>query len=336
VDSLPTQETGLFEHYTVHADGSRVTQSSAPAAINMSVTLADVRAGQRVLEIGTGSGYSTARLARAVRPTGQVVSVDVNESLVERARGLLRADGLDNVELVCQDARAGLPAGRPFDRVLAWATAPGVPEGWLTRTRLGGLLVLPVAVAPIWGAAAVARVRWTGTAPVVEQLVAGGYVPLHGPTSTGVADPDDHAEVTWRTKPHGDWTTIGWISAAWLRDAPSVVLDRVRRHGRRLAPRSPMLTRDEAEAFAVFAYTQRRDAVGVYIPDTGHAVGVGSDRGLAVVALATGALWTVGQEDGALQDAVQEWRAAGHPRLSDYGVRVELMVGLWHIRLSLR
>jgi len=209
VDTQPTKDTDPFAHYTIYADGSRVVQSTAPATINRSVTLADLRAGQRVLEIGTGSGYSTAQLARAVGPMGHVVSVDVNEGLVERARGLLGADGFDNVELVCQDARAGLPAGPPFDRVLAWATAPGVPERWLTRTRHGGLLVLPVAVAPISGAAAVARVRWTGTAPVVEQLVAGVYVPLHGVTSTGVAEPDAHAEVTWRTEPHGDWTTIG-------------------------------------------------------------------------------------------------------------------------------
>jgi len=126
------------------------------------------------------------------------------------------------------------------------------------------------------------------------------------------------------------------ISAAWLRDVPPDVLERMRSLGQKLVPRSPILTTDEAKAFAVFAYTQRRDAVGVYIPDTGHAVGVGSDRGLAVVALASGALWTAGQEDGALQGAVQDWRAVGHPRLSDHGIQVQPVAGLWQVRLSLQ
>lgn len=78
----------------------------------------------------------------------------------------------------------------------------------------------------------------------------------------------------WRTEPHGDWTAIGSIGAAWLQDAPWVGLDRTRRVGRRLGPRSPAPTLDEVEAFAVFACTQRRDAARDSIPKAKQVPGV--------------------------------------------------------------
>jgi protein-L-isoaspartate(D-aspartate) O-methyltransferase len=125
-----------------------VVQSTAPGPVRALVESAEVRAGQRVLEVGTGSGYSTAVLAQIVGPAGRVVSLDVNRALVEQARDLLRADGLVQVEVHCQDARAGLPERGPFDRVIAWASSPAVPRAWLAAVRDGGLVVLPVVIAP--------------------------------------------------------------------------------------------------------------------------------------------------------------------------------------------
>ena len=127
----PGTEERLFRRYAVCADGTRVVQSTAPGLVRAVVESAEVRAGQRVLEVGTGSGYSTAVLAQIVGPAGHVVSLDVNQALAERARDLLRADGLRQVEVHCQDARTELPGGGPFDRVIAWATSPAVPgPGW--------------------------------------------------------------------------------------------------------------------------------------------------------------------------------------------------------------
>src|SRR5918912_2003509 len=118
----PGIEVRLFRQYAVCADGTRVVQSTAPGLVRAVVESAEVRAGQRVLEVGTGSGYSTAVLAQSVGPTGHVVSLDVNQALVERARALLRADGLGQVEVHCQDARTDLPDG-PFARAIPWANS---------------------------------------------------------------------------------------------------------------------------------------------------------------------------------------------------------------------
>jgi protein-L-isoaspartate(D-aspartate) O-methyltransferase len=138
----------LFRRYTVREDGAPVTQSTAPELVRTMVGAADLAPGQRVLEVGTGSGYSTAVLAQTVGPAGHVVSLDVNQALVERARALLRADGLGQVEVHCRDARTDLPDGGPFDCVIAWATSPAVPGVWLAATRDDGVLVLPVESPP--------------------------------------------------------------------------------------------------------------------------------------------------------------------------------------------
>src|SRR5918912_561434 len=90
----PGIEVRLFRRYAVCADRTRVVQSTAPGPVRAVVESAEVRAGQHVLEVGTGSGYSTAVLAQIVGPAGHVVSLDVDQAVAERARDLLGADGL--------------------------------------------------------------------------------------------------------------------------------------------------------------------------------------------------------------------------------------------------
>jgi protein-L-isoaspartate O-methyltransferase len=85
--------------------------------------LLDVQAGHRVLEVGTGSGYSTALLAHLVGPCGRVSSVDIDPDLVARAGRLLGMDGHSNVTVVHADGRLGHRPGAPYDRVVAWAQA---------------------------------------------------------------------------------------------------------------------------------------------------------------------------------------------------------------------
>jgi protein-L-isoaspartate(D-aspartate) O-methyltransferase len=97
---------------------------------------------ETVLEIGTGSGYSTCILARL---GGQVVSVERVTELVYTAREAIARQGIANIEVIAGDGSAGLPDRAPFDAIAVHATAPEVPRELLTQLAPGGRLVVPIA-----------------------------------------------------------------------------------------------------------------------------------------------------------------------------------------------
>jgi hypothetical protein len=106
--------------------------------------LLDVQPDHRVLEIGTGSGYSTALLAHLVGAGGQVISLDIDPEMVTRTSRLLALDHRGNVTVWHADGRLGHPPGAPYDRLVAWAQAPhAIPAAWTGQVRLGGIISLP-------------------------------------------------------------------------------------------------------------------------------------------------------------------------------------------------
>jgi protein-L-isoaspartate(D-aspartate) O-methyltransferase len=113
---------------------------SQPYIVALMTTLAEVRPGDRVLEIGTGSGYQAAVLAQL---TGQVYSIEIIEELAVRADETLRALGAD-VQVRVGDGFYGWPEAAPFDAILVTAAAPRVPERLLAQLATGGRLVIPL------------------------------------------------------------------------------------------------------------------------------------------------------------------------------------------------
>ncbi len=101
-----------------------------------------LRGGERVLEIGTGSGYQTAILALLAR---EVLSIELLPELAERARAVLLGTlALPNVRLRQGDGARGWPEEAPFDRILVAAAAPEVPEALVAQLAPGGRMILPV------------------------------------------------------------------------------------------------------------------------------------------------------------------------------------------------
>lgn len=97
--------------------------------------------GERVLEIGTGSGYQAAVLSRLC---ARVYTVERHEELLKRARGIFDLLGLDNVVSRRGDGSIGWGSEAPFDGILVTAGAPDVPKALLKQLAVGGRLVLPV------------------------------------------------------------------------------------------------------------------------------------------------------------------------------------------------
>jgi protein-L-isoaspartate(D-aspartate) O-methyltransferase len=105
------------------AEGRPVSSSTQPGMMAIMLEQLGLAAGQRVLEIGTGTGYNAAVLARLVGDSGSVVTIDVEADLVEQARANLAAAGVSGVTVVCGDGADGVPAYAPYDRIIVTAGA---------------------------------------------------------------------------------------------------------------------------------------------------------------------------------------------------------------------
>ncbi|MDO8690520.1 MAG: protein-L-isoaspartate(D-aspartate) O-methyltransferase [Dehalococcoidia bacterium] len=118
--------------------GQTISQPFIVALMTQSLYLVGT---ERVLEIGTGSGYQTAVLAELAR---EVVSVERNGELAESARRRLAILGYTNVEIHLTDGSLGWPAGAPYQGIMVTAGAPHVPQPLLDQLDDGGRLVIPV------------------------------------------------------------------------------------------------------------------------------------------------------------------------------------------------
>jgi protein-L-isoaspartate(D-aspartate) O-methyltransferase len=103
----------------------------------------DAQPGERVLELGAGTGYNAALLAHLVGESGHVTTLDVDDDLVEGARAHLAAAGITNAEAVTRDGALGYAEGAPYDRIIATVGAHGVPHAWLQQLAPGGRLLVP-------------------------------------------------------------------------------------------------------------------------------------------------------------------------------------------------
>ncbi len=114
---------------------------SQPYIVALMTQLAEVQASDRVLEIGTGSGYQAAVLAELV---DSVFSIEIVKPLGEQADSVLAALGYDNVEVRIGDGYDGWPEKAPFDVILLTAAPPEIPQPLLDQLAEGGRMVAPV------------------------------------------------------------------------------------------------------------------------------------------------------------------------------------------------
>jgi protein-L-isoaspartate(D-aspartate) O-methyltransferase len=133
-----------------------------------------LRPGDRVLEIGTGTGYLTALLARLA---SHVTSIELHEDLAAGARARLEALSVDNTQVITGNAARGWSAAAPFDAIVITGSLPILPEAFRRSLAVGGRLFAVIGEAPVMSAVLVTRESddaWVST-PLFETVIP----PLH-------------------------------------------------------------------------------------------------------------------------------------------------------------
>jgi len=114
---------------------------SAPVIVGLMTAALDIGDRDRILEIGTGSGYQTAVLAKLAR---RVYTIDRFRTLVQAAESRFRTLRISNVTTLVGDGMKGWPEQAPFDKIIVTAAGDRVPDALLKQVRLGGIIVAPV------------------------------------------------------------------------------------------------------------------------------------------------------------------------------------------------
>jgi len=114
---------------------------SQPSVVGLMTQTLKVTSRDKVLELGTGSGYQAAILSHLAR---RVYTVDRHKRLVDEASAIFRELDLTNITAVTADGSFGLPDQAPFDRILVTAAAEDPPGPLLAQLKIGGIMVLPV------------------------------------------------------------------------------------------------------------------------------------------------------------------------------------------------
>lgn len=146
VPEVPLEEAYRDEVIPIGAsDGALTSSASQPAIVAVMLEQLGLGPGQKVLEIGSGSGYSAALMAHMLGEEGKVFTVEIDKELAEKARKHLASSGFGNrVQVICADGGYGHPETAPYDRVIVTAGSWDLAPAWREQLRPGGRLVLPL------------------------------------------------------------------------------------------------------------------------------------------------------------------------------------------------
>jgi protein-L-isoaspartate(D-aspartate) O-methyltransferase len=164
---------------------------SQPYIVALMTEALQLQVSDRVLEIGTGSGYQAAILSRLVET---VYTIERHQPLAERAQEVLRELGYDNVRFRIGDGTAGWPEEAPFDAVIITAAAPEVPRPLLEQLSDGGRLVAPIGPAGYQDLLVIHKAAQRTT---TRQLCPVAFVPLVG-------------DFGWPEEDQGGWARRFW------------------------------------------------------------------------------------------------------------------------------
>jgi len=128
---------------------------SQPSVVAFMLELLNPKPGEKILDVGAGSGWTTALLAQIVKDTGAVIGTDIIPELVESCQ--IRTKGFLNTRIVL--SKHGFPKSAPYDRILVSAAIDTIPEHLTAQLRVGGVMVIPIKQS-LWRITRVDEQQW--------------------------------------------------------------------------------------------------------------------------------------------------------------------------------
>ncbi len=117
---------------------------SAPHMVAIMCENLDLKHGQKILEIGTGSGYHAAIVSKIIGQNGLLFSIERIETLANFAKKNLKTTGINNVKVIMGDGSLGSKENSPYDRIYVTCAAPDIPPSLIDQLKDGGKLLIPV------------------------------------------------------------------------------------------------------------------------------------------------------------------------------------------------
>jgi protein-L-isoaspartate(D-aspartate) O-methyltransferase len=169
----PEYRSRAYEDYPLPIDeGQTISQ---PYVVALMTQALGAKPGDKVLEVGTGSGYQAAVLARLVR---RVYSIEISVALTGKAVRTLAALGFDNIEVKSDDGYNGWAEQAPFDAVMVTCAARQIPPPLVQQLKEGGRMVIPIEETDEFQS--LKRVTKVNGKPVIEELARVRFVPMLG------------------------------------------------------------------------------------------------------------------------------------------------------------
>lgn len=321
-------------------DGTIGTVCSQPSAVVAMLSLLDPQIGERILEIGGGSGYNAALLAKLVGDRGSVESLEIKDELCHSANSILRSLGIPNAQLNWRDGADG-GAAETYDRILVSAGVADIADAWLRQLKPNGRIVFPLLLGP--GIQKAFAFDYHGDVLISVGVANCNFIPMSG-------------KIAWPSK------TLTNGVGVWIECASALEVDWTKaiewlRNARAKASYVLRVKRSQLGDFDAWLATHSHDlccvatAIGgathsEYIPalekypgqstDTIITKGVATNRGIAL--LSPGAavdglsneleLTVCGggspEASDTLVSILEEWENAQRPTLSQLSINAEL------------
>jgi protein-L-isoaspartate(D-aspartate) O-methyltransferase len=205
------------------AGGRPLSCASKPTVVAMMLEQLEVHPGDRILEIGAGTGYNAALLAELAGPNGEVITIDIDPDVTAQTRRALQATGYDGVQVITGDGALGVAENAPYNRIIVTVGPSDLPPAWQQQLVPGGRLVVPL--------------RWRGQARSVafthqdghlqaEDSRLCGFIPMIGQDAehTGHIDPEGHVTLYWDSDQAIEATTLHGV----LTQSPTTTWSGVR------------------------------------------------------------------------------------------------------------